>query len=574
MAGWILNLFGVIISLVCNLSGGLTLTVTPDKGTTITISRQGTGGSSCNVCVKEGSKQQCTTNLTLSNDQEILLDFTCDSPERLFTVDFKRKIVCKGTVCDGDITQKEPPLFRKFNRTFTWDLTPDRPRSFQLAFSSMGMRQIPPSETCPDQHTYTVTVTQPTGNATIGTFCQNGSISSIQALSQSRVVLQVPGGRSLDPNVFRVSVGPEIKTFAVVKVTVPDGTSTAEFFSPNYPGSFPDDDLMTWDFQFPPRHNFTMRFLNYTEPQCVKKEVVVEYHRPSTVFIGKRLTDPQPANRQGDFSLFLRNCEMERSAMPGLSLHFQVSVVKTRISGKCDVDLQKEKGVTLQIEKRNLNSNCTMKLNEKVQNMVTMASGSISKLFFQDCQIEELMVTVSKSIECQQWEGCRVSGVPLSVPTLPACLPIPLHNITWHLSVPDHGTVELLHPGANLHQVQIHSNVSVTATPTLGGDLHQASKPFLKVSFHQEIVESYIFTVVPQKGVPVRLATPGWPEGMKASSTVSWIVTVPPKYQANLLFLNISQPKCKQQHTHMKVQTLGSREEMFSRREDEARATS
>ena len=82
--------------------------------------------------------------------------------------------------------------------------------------------------------------------------------------------------------------------------------------------------------------------------------------------------------------------------------------------------------------------------------------------------------------------------------------------------------------------------------------------------------ESIIYTVQPRMGSPALLATPNWPNGMKPYSTVSWIVNLPGHLQANLLFTNISQPKCGQGHTCIKVQTLDSPEELLSQREDEA----
>lgn len=68
---------------------------------------------------------------------------------------------------------------------------------------------------------------------------------------------------------------------------------------------------------------------------------------------------------------------------------------------------------------------------------------------------------------------------------------------------------------------------------------------------------------------PTQLATPNWPKGMTPSSTVSWIVTLPSQYQAQLQFVNVSQPKCHKRHTGIKVQMLGYEEEMMSRRGDE-----
>lgn len=56
---------------------------------------------------------------------------------------------------------------------------------------------------------------------------------------------------------------------------------------------------------------------------------------------------------------------------------------------------------------------------------------------------------------------------------------------------------------------------------------------------------------------------------MKPSSTVSWIVTLPNNYQADLKFDNVTQPKCNDRHTAIKVKLLGQEEEIMSRREDQ-----
>lgn len=75
----------------------------------------------------------------------------------------------------------------------------------------MGLRQILPSERCPDQHTYTLLALQRTGEAAIGTYCRNGSVSGAQVLNQGRLSLEVTGGRKLIPTMFNLSVGEEIK---------------------------------------------------------------------------------------------------------------------------------------------------------------------------------------------------------------------------------------------------------------------------------------------------------------------------------------------------------------------------
>lgn len=123
---------------------------------------------------------------------------------------------------------------------------------------------------------------------------------------------------------------------AVLKVTLPEGTSSSEFLSPNYPNSFPDDDLMEWKFVVPPKHNATVVFLGQTQPQCLKKEPAVEYRHSNGQFaVVKKLSDPQPAQRRDSFTLILRNCEMNRigDGSTGLSLRFKVSAKRRSLPG-------------------------------------------------------------------------------------------------------------------------------------------------------------------------------------------------------------------------------------------------
>lgn len=109
-------------------------------------------------------------------------------------------------------------------------------------------------------------------------------------------------------------------------------------------------------------------------------------------------------------------------------------------------------------------------------------------------------------------------AISLAVPKLDPCLPMPLHSFTWHVSIPEDSTVELVSPTGSLKQslpgqecnqtvslnladdngvsvgdfcfdgiiqnVQVHTNVSITATTR---DFSKTSGPFLNVSFSQEI---------------------------------------------------------------------------------------
>ncbi|XP_034730679.1 CUB domain-containing protein 1a isoform X1 [Etheostoma cragini] len=271
------------------------------------------------------------------------------------------------------------------------------------------------------------------------------------------------------------------------------------------------------------------------------------------------------------------------------------------VSGSCKVDPSKMEGLSLHIKKLRPAPECKMKINSVLKDKITVTKSS--ELTFQDCLPEDVQVTAMKVIECSQLKDCQKTPADLSVPVLPTCLPAPLSSVTWTLRAPQSGTVELASPTGPLMQslpgqqcndsiiikvvrddgstvghfcrqgaiqnVQIHTNVSVTVSGMEGKALVTPFKQVLNVILKGEISETYIFTVSPMRDTPVLLATPGWPIGMKDYSTVSWIVSVPPKMEAHLMFVNVSQPKCSNRHTDIRVQRVGCPEEEYSRREDE-----
>ncbi|KAL0984945.1 hypothetical protein UPYG_G00150820 [Umbra pygmaea] len=609
--GCALQILGLFMFAVFLQSEGVRLTLIPGKGTTLVISSEVSRRSECTVCNGTDVKRSC---FSAGIDIEVLMNdpkaaenvkFTCPQPEKVFTVKVLKQIECTVKSCNGDITPIEFDIgtlpLQNFNRTFIWNITSPVPKAFHLDFSQMGLRQIVPSERCPDQHTYTLLVIQKTGEAAVGTYCRNGSVSAAQILTQGRLSLEVPGGWILNPTVFNVSVGDEIKSLAVVKVTVPEGTSSSVLLSPNYPDSFPDDDLVEWEFMVPPKHYSTVVFLNLTQPQCLKKEPAAEYQYGNKQYgLVKKLSDPQPAQRRDYFSLTLRNCEMNRIGenSTGLALRFQVSANRSSIPVLCSLDLTNEQGLSLYIAKTSPKSLCELKLNSVIQENITVPSGKIYQLSFQDCIPQKLLMLASKIIECHQWKDCPAAAGPviLTVPSLSRCLPARLASIKWTMRPPKDGTVELLPPtgslrqslpghlcnhsdiiivkddedgttvgkfcpGGAIHKIQFHTNVSINASVTSG-------HPYFNISFTKEIADRYIFTVYPKSGHPTLLATPGWPAGMTPYSTVSWIVSVPSKHKARLVFTNINQPNCSDSHTAMSVQSLGSLKQVYSQRED------
>ncbi|XP_077454986.1 CUB domain-containing protein 1a [Stigmatopora argus] len=583
------------------VSGFLTLSLTPDQGSTVNISNTAKG-SLCKVCT--GAGRRCDNSLLLKGGTPVSVEFNCPQPGRVFTVEITRNIECTTKSCNDDISQGESNLdpWLVFHRRFTWKLRSLGPKSVQVDFSRTSLRQIPPSENCPDMHTYTFNAFQDTGTVAIGTFCKMGSISSAQILKQGSFSLDVPPEVEVRREQFAVSVAEDIKSLAKITVSLPRMTSPLELLSPNFPESFPDDDVMEWYFEITDRHGAAIEFLNLTEPRCMKKEIAAEYHSKGRRAVVTALTDNQPVQNQGDFSLILRNCEMDRrrAGSPGLSLKLRVTSSRVNSPVLCNVDLRKIKGLSLHLERLKSASECEMKMNSVTMEKITVPSGSVSQLSFQDCLPLHVNVTASGVIACTQLKDCP--KFPLVVPTLPSCLPSPLSAVSWTLRAPPHGTVELSSsvgplkqslpgqpcndsiitltedngstlgrfcPQGAIQKMQIHTNVSVTVTRVGGQSLRGSAKPVLTVSLKGEITERYIFTVSPKRDEPLFLATPGWPMGMESYATVSWIVSLPPKMEAHLKFVNLSQPKCTYRHTNIRVQRFDSLEEDYSRREDE-----
>ncbi|XP_029360465.1 CUB domain-containing protein 1-like isoform X2 [Echeneis naucrates] len=577
------------------------LTVKPDRGTTFSISD--TQGRGCKVC----SGNECDTSLLLKGDTSVSLDFQCSKPQDVFTVEINRSIECTASSCNGHIIQAEYgslPLM-SFNRKFTWNLKASAANAVKIDFSKTGLRQIDPSERCPDRHSYTLWAIQTTGIVTVGKYCTGGPVISAQLLKLGSFSLDIPAGQQLQNGMFDVSAGEEIKSLAKVSLKLPKGSSYADLLSPNYPDSFPDDDVMEWHFEVPNEHKTDIQFLNLTQPSCQKKEAAMEYQMEGKWKWASvlQLQEEQPLRKRGNFTMILRNCEMDRSraGSPGLSLSIRVSSSNPSSPELCKVDLGQVEDFAIYIEKLRPDSDCEMKMNSVTKEKIEVTSSS--ELSFLDCHSEDIRVTARRVIACRRLRDCPKAPVRLTLPALPSCLPASLSSITWDLRPPTHGTVELTSPTGPLKQslpgqpcndsisikvdedeentighfcphgaiqkIQIHTNMTVTLSTMGSKALKTSYKNVLDACFKEEISERYIFTVSSKKDTPVLLATPGWPKGMKPYATVSWIVSVPEEMEAHVMFANLSQPKCSNRHTNIRVRRLSCLEEHYSRREDE-----
>lgn len=109
-------------------------------------------------------------------------------------------------MCNGTINPEDYSSLQNFNRTFTWNVKVQGHKAFCLDFTSVGLRQIQTTEQCPDKLIYTVS----TGTATVGKFCRQGTIKSMQVLREGSVSLEVPAKQQLNAKSFGVSIGPEI----------------------------------------------------------------------------------------------------------------------------------------------------------------------------------------------------------------------------------------------------------------------------------------------------------------------------------------------------------------------------
>lgn len=579
------------------------LTITPNQGTTLNISCTPATGSGCTVCTLSGRKRECQTSRLLKDNSPVSVELECSKRQGAFSVEVTRTIECTTKSCSSNIqADSNLDALLNLNRKFTWNIKAAAPKAARIDFTKTGLRQIQPFESCPDKHTYTFEVFQESGHVTVGRYCRTGTITNAQALGRSRFSLELLAGQTLQNIYFTVSTGEEIKSLAKISLTLPQGLSSLELFSPNYPGSFPNDDLMEWYFDVPAKHKASIQLSNLTLPRCLRKEAAVEYHGSGRTSLVVSLADAQPVQNQGSFSVTLRNCEMDKSRAKssGLSLNFKVSV-STASPVLCDVDMRKLPGFSLHIKKLSPSSGCIMKQKSMLRDQITVPADSVTQLSFEACLPEDVQVTATKFMECDQVKTCQKFS--LSVPLLTSCLPAPLNNVTWTLKPPRHGTVELISPSGPLrqelpgqlcndsisikmaeddgttignfcrqgtiHKVQIHTNVSISVCGTEGKALTPSSWPLLTASITEKISERYIFSVSPKQDAPLVVATPGWPKGLKSYSTVSWIVTVPPKMQAHLMFANLSQPKCSTRHTNIMIQRIGSLEEDYSRREDE-----
>ncbi|RXN11678.1 CUB domain-containing 1-like protein [Labeo rohita] len=549
------NLFYDVRKDILRLAGSAELSVAVELGTTIRINSS--LQTNCKVCIKQGTQQLCQSAVVLKSTT--LLDFSCSLPENVFTVQIIRDNVF-------NIEPKEHNALQKFNRTFIWNLKPTATQILHLNFSRTGLRQIHPTDSCPDKHVYMLTVE----NVNIGRFCQNGTIRQIDVRKDGKLSLEVSGGRTLDAKVIGVSLGRLVNSLANIHVVLPERSSTQDFFTPN---AFPESAETMWYFTVPQAYYTDVRILDYTVPTCLQPENIptMKYTWQGKDPLVKLMNVSQPSVEPGNFNLSIQNCKMSVPQPPSqaLMVHFQISAIK-RSKGQCEGDLPEKQAVQIRVMKKDPKSTCVLKLDSVIMDTITIASGNHFVLNSFDCNKDEIELTVNQTIECKEWKDCASTPFPLIFNYEQQCIPGVLKTIIWHLHGPQNSAVELQSPAGDLRHCLpedkcnsiILLNVShVNSSITLGQFCPRGTIEKIQI-------QDYIFTVAPKMDNPTVLATPAWPSGMKPSSTVSWIVNLEPQFKSNLMFRNVSQPKCKEVHTNIAVQTIRSQKTLYSTKKD------
>ncbi|XP_055068039.2 CUB domain-containing protein 1a [Misgurnus anguillicaudatus] len=566
------------------------------EGTTIHINP--TASTKCKVCIQQ-KQQVCQSSVVLKSDT--LLDFDCLQPEKVFNILIFRDI---GQTVRINIEPKDDPAFQRFNRTFIWNLKALSTNSFNLNFSRMGLQQIRHTDSCPDKHIYTLRVM----NVSIGRFCQNGSIRQVDIQNIGKLSLEVSGGQRLDGKRIDVSLGLKMNSLAHFHINLQVKRTTQDFFSPQYPDSFPSNAETVWSFTVPPAYYTSVNLLNYTAPTCLQptSTPTMTYTWKGKDPVVKRLNAPQPSTEPGNFSLSLKNCQMSKLSQKGLRVNFQVSTIKkSRVAGQCAGDLVENEMLQIRVKRKSPKSACVLKSNSFPTDTVTIASGSHFELYFIDCNKDELELTVNITIECKEWQKCTNILFPLHFFYEQNCIQGVVKTITWHLDGPENSAVELLSstdglgyslpeqkcdsnvhfdvshvdrgitvgqfcPKGPIQSIKIYkSMIAVTVSFASTSDHSLVTNLIMNYLFRQAISEHYIFTVAPRNDYPALLATPAWPSEMKPSYTVSWIVTLESKFKSKLVFRNVSQPKCKEVNASIVVQSIHSKKMLYSNKNDE-----
>uniref|UniRef100_A0A8C4VR12 CUB domain containing protein 1 n=1 Tax=Gopherus evgoodei TaxID=1825980 RepID=A0A8C4VR12_9SAUR len=562
----------------------------------------------CKICTRQICKSELRITAAVKED----ISFNCETPEKYLVMEIQKNIDCMSGPCPFGDVHLQPSGLPRLNRTYIWDVKANKKVGLELKFSTPWLRQIWPTDTCPDLITYSISSSIDATKVSIGTFCRNGSVSRVKVQGGVVMALQLPWNSDLSTSGFNIANRSSIKRLCIIESTF-KGEMSATLMSANYPLGFPEDELMTWQFVVPSNLRSSVLFRNYSLSNCERKEERVEYYLPAVYSSPEvlKLSDKQPANIPGNFNLSLQGCDHDDQNPGILSLLFQIVVQHPQNEENVTylIDLRKERDISITIQPKSPHSGRPLQFEPEClickdlrtcERNVTLTSGNTYEIFFLCYDLEHLRITAEKTIACWDLRYCQKKIYDLTVPRAISQLPVRLDKFTWKLLAPEEINVEISSPSLKLQQhIQeqrcnksySYGIVSTTQGKELnlgifcpGGSIEKIQmrdnitislKTFaLAILCIQSIssctTEECIFTVTPDPKAQVYLQTPNWFEGLPPYVSVSWNITVPSKQVARLAFLKERMDiTCEIGRAYVNIKEQKPKAEETVRREDE-----
>ncbi|CAM2105700.1 unnamed protein product [Caretta caretta] len=599
------------------LAGSFAISLRAVDNITVTI-KQGSSVPPINYC-KICTSQTCTYELRITAGVKENFAFLCETPEKYLVMEIQKNIDCTSGPCPFGDVHLQPSELPRLNRTFFWDVKANKKVGLELKFSTPWLRQIGPTDTCPDLITYSISSCIDTTTVSIGTFCRNGSVSRVKVQGGVVMALKLPWNSELTTSGFNIANRSSIKRLCVIESTF-KGETSATLMSANYPLGFPEDELMTWQFVVPSDLRASVIFRNYSLSNCERKEERVEYYLPGLFSSPEvfKLSDKQPANIAGNFNLSLQGCDYDDQNPGILSLLFQIVVQHPQNEENATylIDLVKERDISIAIQPKSRHSGHPLQFEPEClickdprtcERNVTLTSGTIYRIFFLCYDLENLRITAEKTIACWDLKRCQKKIYHLTVPRAISQLPVRLDKFIWKLLAPEEINVEIMSPslklqqhiqeqrcntsysygivsttkgkelnlgifcpGGSIEKIQMRDNITISLKTFGRGFLNDSLNQDLKMSFVPFIKEECIFTVIPDPKAQVYLQTPNWLEGLPPYVSVSWNITVPSKQVARLAFLKERMDiACETGRAYVNIQEQKPKAEETVRREDE-----
>ncbi|XP_048367705.1 CUB domain-containing protein 1 [Sphaerodactylus townsendi] len=598
-------------------AGALTISLRSLKDITVLI-KPGPSTQAERLC-RMCSERDCFSERKILPGEQFNFSFACSLPEKYWILIVEKNMDCMRRHCPFEDVLLQPSGLPNLNRTFIWDVQAGKNDALVLKFATW-LRQVDPGDTCHDQVVYKIGSHFVDNTVNIGYFCRNGSVSRVKVQGEVIMTLQLPWDSKLNTSGFEIESRDSIKRLCIIESTFVS-ESSATLMSANYPNGFPEDELMTWQFVIPPAMRASVFFLNYTKPNCERKEQRLEYSLPGNdnpeVY---SLKDTQPMNIPGSFSLSLQGCDQDDGNPGALRLLFKVDVHSPKNENNISfpVDLRQDKAnVTfysnyLQSGSQNKPACLICRSARHCGPNVTLLSGDLSSITIL-CHKKDISsnvkMTAEMSIACRNSRICQNRIFSLVVPKSLLGLPVPLDKFTWKLTAPEDTNIQLRAPtfklqqhipnqqrkcsgsysytingttpgktlafgiycpGGAIEKIQIKNNVSIslkTFDPSFK-DVYQ--NPDLKLVFVPSMKEDCIFTVTPAPKSKVYLETPNWVDGLPPYMSVYWNISVPRKNTAQLRFLSERMDvSCEESWAHFYVNEQRPNAEETVRRNDQ-----